>query len=96
MDTSGNVYVANTSNDRIQKFDANGRFLTTWGSQGSGDGQFDEPGGVAVGADGAVYVADTVNHRIQKFSSDGALLAVWGGQGTGDGGHDCRGGRRVE
>jgi len=42
-------------------------FETAWGSQGSGNGQFDRPEGVAVDSSGNVYVADTYNHRIQKF-----------------------------
>ena len=46
-----------------------GTFLTKWGSFGSGDGQFNEPDGVAIDASGNVYVADTGNNRIQKFDS---------------------------
>jgi DNA-binding beta-propeller fold protein YncE len=46
-----------------------------------GDGQFQEPWGIAVADDGRVYVADTWNHRIQAFSSDGVLLAKWGTYG---------------
>jgi len=53
---------------RIQKFDSNGTFLTAWGSAGSGDGQFNSPGGVAVEGGGSVYVADAGNYRIQKFA----------------------------
>jgi len=53
---------------RIQKFDSNGSFLTAWGSAGSGDGQFNSPGGVAVEGGGSVYVADAGNYRIQKFA----------------------------
>ena len=67
-DGSGNVYVADAGNHRIQKFDASGTFLTAWGSYGSGDGQFAYPSGVATDASGNVYVADTDNHRIQKFA----------------------------
>ena len=47
-------------NDRIQKFDSNGTFITKWGSHGSGDGQFYYPNGVAVDSSGNVYVADGV------------------------------------
>ncbi len=67
IDSAGNVYVADTSNHRIQKFDSDGIFSTKWGSYGSGDGQFYSPQGVAVDAADNVYVGDTSNHRIQKF-----------------------------
>lgn len=56
-------YVADTDNDRIQKFDSNGTFLITWGSSGSGDGQFFNPAGVAVDGSGNVYVVDGTNDR---------------------------------
>ena len=59
------------TNHRIQKFDGNGNFLVTWGSYGSGDGQFSEPSHVAVNSSGDVYVVDRWNHRIQKFDSNG-------------------------
>ncbi len=63
----GNVYVVDQGYARIQKFDSVGTFLTTWGSQGTGEGQFNTPVGIAVDASGNVYVADANNHRIQKF-----------------------------
>ena len=55
-----------------------GRFLTTWGSSGSGDGQFDGPFGVAVDGSGNVFVADTLNNRIEEFMSDGTFLFAFG------------------
>jgi DNA-binding beta-propeller fold protein YncE len=62
------VYVADLNNHRIQAFDARGRFLGTWGSDGHDDGQFWYPYGVVVASDGqTIYVADTGNHRIQAF-----------------------------
>jgi len=66
-DSKGNIYVADTDNHRIQKFDAKGKFITKWGSDGAGDGQFREPDGIAVDSKGNIYVADTNNNRIQKF-----------------------------
>jgi hypothetical protein len=54
---------------------------TQWGSTGSGDGEFDNPYGVAVAASGNFYVADSDNHRIQKFDSSGTFLTQWGSSG---------------
>ena len=67
--SSGNVYVSDRSNNRIQKFDSSGTFITKWGSYGTGDGQFRYPSGVAEDSSGNVYVADEGNHRIQKIGS---------------------------
>ena len=78
VDSSGNVYVADTGNNRIQKFDSSGGFIAKWGSSGSGDGQFSYPSGVAVDSSGNVYVADTSNQRIQKFNSSGGFITKWG------------------
>ncbi len=72
-------------NNRIQKFDSNGGYLTQWGSYGSGNGQFNHPQGVAVDSSGNVYVADTGNNRIQKFNSNGGYLTQWGSYGSGNG-----------
>jgi tripartite motif-containing protein 71 len=77
---SGDVYVVDTNNHRVQKFDESGTFLIEWGvfGAGSGAGDFSFPNGATVDSDGTVYVADTDNHRIQKFNSDGAFLSMWG------------------
>jgi len=85
VDSSGNVYVADTWNNRIQKFTSTGTFITKWGSSGSGDGQFSSPTGVAVDSEGNVYVVDYWNHRIQKFSSTGTFITKWGTDGSGNG-----------
>jgi tripartite motif-containing protein 71 len=85
IDKDGNVYVADSWNDRIQKFSSDGTFITKWGSRGSGDGEFRFPTGIAIDKDGNVYVADFSNDRIQKFSSDGTFITKWGSSGSGDG-----------
>ena len=73
VDSSGNVYVADTGNNRIQKFDSNGTFITKWGSYGRRRRTILYPYGVAVDSSGNVYVADTINDRIQKFDSNGNI-----------------------
>ncbi len=78
IDSEGNVYVADSQNHRIQKFDSDGEFITAWGSFGTEPGQFSEPWGIAVDDDGKVYVADTWNHRIQKFTTEGEFVTYWG------------------
>jgi tripartite motif-containing protein 71 len=65
VDTSGNVYVADSGNNRVQKFDSNSNFITEWGTKGSNEGQFLQPLGVAVDSVGNVYVVDSGNSRIQ-------------------------------
>jgi len=85
VDISGNVYVADTGNGRIQKFNSNGVFLAKWGSYGNGDGQFSSPWGITVDNSGFVYVADAGSDRIQKFTSTGTFVSKFGITGTGDG-----------
>ena len=85
IDASGNVYVVDKGNHRIQKFTSDGSFITKWGSDGSGEGQFHFPDDIAVDAAGYVYVSDLVNNRIQKFTSDGVFITKWGSESFGDG-----------
>ncbi|MBL8057018.1 MAG: SMP-30/gluconolactonase/LRE family protein, partial [Anaerolineales bacterium] len=82
---AGNLYVADLGNSRVQKFAADGSYLTKWGNWGSGTGQFKNPWGVAVAADGYVYVADSGNNRMQKFTSTGGYVSQWGSAGPNPG-----------
>jgi tripartite motif-containing protein 71 len=82
IDSSGNVYVLDSGNNRVQKFDSGGTFIKAWGEQGTADVQFNSPTGIAVDKAGNVYVLDTGNNRIQKFDGDGNSLTSWPSNGT--------------
>ncbi|MCV0399246.1 MAG: tandem-95 repeat protein [Nitrosarchaeum sp.] len=82
---ANNIYVADTSNNRIQKFDSAGNYLLQFGSLGSGDGQFKSPSGIAIDSSNNIYVADTSNNRIQKFDSAGNYLLQFGSRGSNNG-----------
>ena len=86
----GSVYVADTWNNRIQKFTAEGDFVTMWGEFGAAETSYHfwGPRGVAVDNQGRVYVTDTGNKRIVIFDSQGVELAVVGGAGLGVGQFD--------
>lgn len=81
VDGDGNLLVADTGNNRIQKFNQKGMFICAWGSIGKSGGQFDHPTGVTVDRNGQIWVADTNNHRIQEFTSDGKFILQWGVEG---------------
>ncbi|MDO8717110.1 MAG: 6-bladed beta-propeller [Dehalococcoidales bacterium] len=85
VDAAGSIYVADSGNNRIQKFTSSGAFIAQWGILGFGDGEFMDPRGVAVDATGNVYVTDSGNNRIQKFTSEGVFITKWGTFGMGDG-----------
>jgi DNA-binding beta-propeller fold protein YncE len=82
------MYVVDSGNDRVLKLGTGGRYLGSWGRQGTGPGQFQQPTGIAVDRQGDLYVADTGNNRIQKFGAQGQLLGQWGTKGSGPGQFD--------
>jgi hypothetical protein len=87
VDGSGNVFVVDTRNYRVQKFTNAGTFLTKWGSFGGGPGQFALPQGVAVDGSGNVFVTDTFNNFIAMFDNTDALLTAWDTSGGNPIGH---------
>lgn len=81
VDGQGNIYVADTWNHRIQKFDANSKFIQEWGSFGQPSDRPEYmwgPRGIAISQDGRVYVTDTGNKRVVVFDSDGKFLQEFG------------------
>ncbi|MEO7867569.1 MAG: 6-bladed beta-propeller, partial [Candidatus Eisenbacteria bacterium] len=84
VDFSGNVFVTDMGNDRVQVFNGLGVWQFSFGGAGSGPGQFRRPYGIAING-GDLYVVDTGNYRVQKFNLAGSFLLQWGSQGNGDG-----------
>ena len=83
-DKTGNIYIADGigNNNRVAKFDRDGRFIRHWGSTGSGQGQFNGVKALALDAQDNVYVADAGNKRVQVFDADGTFKAEFGNVGT--------------
>jgi len=82
LDDDRNVYVADTINNRIQIFDADGNFISMFGKAGDGPGYFARPKGLAVDSDGHIWVADASQNRVQIFDREGHLLAFFGESGS--------------
>lgn len=74
VSSDGTIYVVDGVNNSIKVFDQKGRLVSSWGRNGSGDGELQFPLGIDVDASGLVYVADTGNHRIQIFDSRGTSV----------------------
>jgi DNA-binding beta-propeller fold protein YncE len=78
---NGDIFVADghggDTNARIMKFSASGKFIKTWGKQGSGPGEFKLPHTLAIDSAGRLFVGDRPNNRIQIFDQDGKFLAEW-------------------
>ena len=67
VDRRGNLFAADFYNHRIQKFSADGRFLTSFGSRGDGPGHFEHAIAVAVADDGTLFAVDFGNSRIHRW-----------------------------
>jgi DNA-binding beta-propeller fold protein YncE len=69
LDPEGNIYIADTGNNRIQKFDRHGVFLKQLGGFGWGREQFDRPVDICASAGLDVFVADYNNERIERYDA---------------------------
>jgi hypothetical protein len=71
-DAQDNIYVSDGySNSRVAKYDKHGNWLMSWGSRGTGPGQFNTPHNIQADREGNIYVADRGNNRIQVFDGEG-------------------------
>jgi sugar lactone lactonase YvrE len=85
VDGSGNLYVTDWYNCRIQKFDPTGAFILQFGSCGKQSGQFDIPLSLGLDGQGSVYVLEAGNARVQTFDVFGIPRLQWGEPGKGNG-----------
>jgi DNA-binding beta-propeller fold protein YncE len=84
-DAEGNLWVTDYLNDRVQKFNSKGEYLSQFGSFGTGNGQFNLPEAIAIDKESNLWVVDRSNYRVQKFNSKGEYLSQFGSFGTGNG-----------
>ena len=84
VDDERNIYVADTGNSRIQKFNSDGEFLSSWETNGFENGELQSPVGIAI-YENNVYVVDEKRSIIQKFDNDGNFILKWGGLGSENG-----------
>jgi len=85
LDSSDNIYVTDSGNNRVQIFDSSGNFLSKFGTFGEGNGQFKGPIDIVFDSSGNIYVLDSGNFRVQIFDSSGNFLSTFGTEGSGDG-----------
>ena len=83
VDKSGAIWVLDKKKYRVAKLDETGKVLLSFGSEGSGAGQFDNPTAIAVSSAGMVFVADRSNHNVQIFRGDGVFLNALTGDNAG-------------
>jgi len=77
-DSEGNIYITDGYvNSRVAKYDKNGDWVKSWGSKGTGPGQFRLPHSIAIDRNNNVYVGDRSNHRIQVFDTDGKFQRMF-------------------
>jgi len=84
VDDERNIYVADTGNSRIQKFNSDGEFLSSWGTNGFENGELQSPVGIAI-YENNVYVVDEKQNTVQKFDNYGNFILKWGGVGNENG-----------
>lgn len=82
MDSAGNLYITHHRFHKVYKYAPDGSLIMEFGSEGTGNGEFDTPRGITIDQNDNVYVVDHNNHRVQVFDVDGNYLSQFGSEGT--------------
>jgi DNA-binding beta-propeller fold protein YncE len=85
VDSDGNVYVTDMMNNRVEIFDADGKFISQFGKHCDVSGCFARPKGIAIDSDNHVWVVDNMLDAVQAFDREGNLAGFVGGHGNGPG-----------
>jgi len=87
FDKSGNMFVADTENNRVQVLKKTGTYshVVGAGKQGSGKGELNNPTDTAVDSQGFLYVVDSGNSRLSVFTTQGKFVRTIGSEGKGEG-----------
>ncbi len=84
--SGGNLYVTDYGNNRVQEVSTSGKDILQFGKEGSGNGEFKGPLGIALDAkSGNFYVTDDLNNRVQEFNASGTMITKFGSAGSGAG-----------
>jgi sugar lactone lactonase YvrE len=84
-DAEGNIWVADMENNRLQKFDREGKYITKFGKEGKGKCELIRPKSVAIDSKGNIWVDDAGNYRVTEFNEAGECSTQFGEYGTKEG-----------
>ena len=82
FDATGTVYVADTENNRIQRFAKDGTHIGSFGTAGDGKDNFYKPTDILIDRNGALFIVDSGNNRIKKHDAQGLYVTEWGKRGS--------------
>jgi hypothetical protein len=85
VDSKGNIWVADTANNRVEEFSEKGAYISQFGREGGGNGEFKSPKGIAIDSENNLWVVDSGNDRLQKFNIEGKFILKAGEKGSGEG-----------
>ncbi len=81
---SRETFIVDIGADGFFKLDSSGNLTMFKGGEGTANGKFNDPFGIALGPDGKIFIVDSKNHRVQVFDTRGGFIKKWGEQGTGN------------